>query len=406
MGVDMGKVKQKADEEAQRALSRQAGGFKYWNPKPGKNRVRFMPPWTVQGPNANQFWREIYVHWGVGTDEDNAQSFACPVKTPHGPGGSCPVCHYVEQLRATKAPEDAELANQMRAKQRFYSNIVDLDDPTYSDKDVQEWKARQDDKTRECPFKEGDTKVQVFSYGPMIYKDLLDVFCDQGIDITDLNTGHDVVITREGSGRETKYRTRPDFNATVFAPRGRQISDVNVDLDRLMPFAPLEQMTAALTGTPTAPSSQQQVPAGKPAPGLPAANTGTQAQAQPRTQAAAPRTAAPNPAAAPQQQMAVSQQPVQQQKALPQAPPEDAPPCYKDLKTCNGQDAECVGGTKGDDIYDPCPFFGACNDAKVAASQPKTPSRRTAKKTPTVPDTSQSESVDDLEAQMRDSLQQ
>jgi hypothetical protein len=414
MGVDAAKVKQRAEEEAQKAAARAAGGFSYWSPKGGKNRVRFMPPWKhcehggsdrCQLPEcktADNFCREIFVHWGIGASDsnENGQSFSCPVQTPHSPsGGSCPICVHVAQLRATKDAVDAEMANELRAKQRFYSNIVDLDDPVYTSQDVDAWKAKQDDKSRECGFKPGDTKVQVFSYGPMIFKDLLDIFCE--VDISDLNGGHDVTITREGKDRETKYRTRAEFNPSAHVLRGRPINEALIDLDRLMPFAPPDQMQAALRGE-VAPA----VAAGKPVPALPAATTQPAAQPQaalPARQTAPAARPAPAPAAKPAP--APAAQPV---AAAPLEKPADSPDCWHDLKTVNPADAECVGGQKGQDVYDPCPYFQSCQSAKLASLQPKpTPGRRTAAKKamPTVPQTTaQPESVDDLEAEMRQSL--
>lgn len=396
MAVNVNKVKQKAEEEAAKAAARAAGGARYWSPQGGKNSVRFMPPWTSEGDNADQFWREVYVHWSIGADDsgEGGQSFACPAQTPHGPGGACPVCQHVAQLRATKDPADMELANNIRAKQRFYSNVVDLEDPVYTSKDLEEWKGRQEDKTRECPFKIGDSKIQVFSYGPMIYKDLLDLFCEA--DISDLNGGRTIVITREGLGRETKYRTRPEFAPTPFSVKGRSIEEALVNLDNLMPFAPPEQMAAAIEGK-TAPA-QRQVPASKPAPQLPAANpasAGTGTSKPPAAAAQKPAVQQPKPTL-----------PVIQTPPASTAAPADAPPCYKDLVTLNKTDPECVGGQKGADIFDPCPFVTDCDNAIKASQAPATPSRRAAKKAPVVQQpTEQSSEVDDLEAEMRQSLE-
>lgn len=411
MGVDMTKVRQKAEEEAQKAQQRSAGGFKYWKAKNGKNRVRFMPPWSEDpnNPNANQFWREIYMHFGVGDggdDEENGMAFPCPVKTPHSPAGAtCPICSYVAELRATKDPMDLEQANRIRAKQRFYSNIVDLDDPTFTQQDVDEWKSRQEDKTRECGFKVGETKVQVFSYGPMIYKELLDVFCDQQIDITDLNTGHDVTIHRETPDpkkpRETKYRTRPDFDEKPFAVKGRPLAEALVDLDKINPFASAADMEAALNGNAPPPKLGGQQPANGGAPSLPRGGSAP---------APAANRALP-PAQKPQQQQVQRlPQPAQQQQEEEAASQEDAPPCFKDLKTCNDKDPECVGGQKPDgqggmDQYDPCPFFAPCNEAKLAVLKPPTPrGRRAARGAST--DTSTPDAVKQLEDEMRNAVKQ
>ena len=71
--VDMSKAKKKAQEEADRAAARASysGSLIYWKPKQGKNKIRVLPPWTddENSPNANQFWREVYVHFGVGEND-------------------------------------------------------------------------------------------------------------------------------------------------------------------------------------------------------------------------------------------------------------------------------------------------------------------------------------------------
>lgn len=378
MGVDVSKVKAKAEEEAQRAAQRTATGFKYWSPKAGKNRIRILPPWTAQGANANQFWREIYVHWNIGLDEESSESFPCPTRTPNGTGGVCPVCVYVDKLRATKDPADAEMAQNYRAKQRFYSNIIDLEDPTYTADDLNEWKARQNDKNAETPFNIGDSKIQVFSYGVMIYKELLDYFMD--VDISDLSKGHDVIITREGVGQQTKYRTRIDHVPTQFPFRAkRAIEDVLINLDALMPFVPENEMLAALPDNPAF------------APAQPRAQV---AQAQPKTLPAAvsaPTTTTLGGVEFQRPQAAV--------KAVPAvAAPVEYPPCFKDINVHSETDAECIGGKKGGDEFDRCPVYEECHAAIVALSAPK---RRTAKKASA---TGNDASADDLEAQMRASL--
>lgn len=348
MSVDLNKVRGKKDEEAQKSF-RSSSSFSYWNPRDGKNRIRLMPPWTDQPPNDGQFWREIYVHWKV----DGKLSFACPAKTPHSPNKDCPICDEEKRLKATKDPVDAEQANNIRSKQRLYSNIVDLDDPVYRHEDVLEWKAKQNDKTRDCPFNPGHTKVQVFSYGPTILKDLLDVFAE-GIDITDLNTGRDVLITKEGKDRATRYRVRVEFTPTVFQLHG-ELELVN--LDHIMEFKDTMMMNAALHGADPAPAV------------LPA----------PRTSAALP---APG-----------------QTPTWAKAAPEDEPPaCFKDPNVYNTQDPECVGGMKNGEEFDRCPFFAPCGQA-VSALKTTTGSRRGAKSTPKA-DTTDDEMAK-LEAEMK-----
>ncbi|MCJ7760612.1 hypothetical protein MUP59_05660, partial [Candidatus Bathyarchaeota archaeon] len=137
--VDMTKAKRKAAEEAAKAAARaNIVRSNYWTPKQGKNRIRIMPPWSDSGPNAFQFWRELYVHWGVGPDEENKTHLACPRLSQDGPKGPCPICTEVDRLKATKEPANIELAKDMRAKQRSYSNIIDIEDPIWKQENIDE----------------------------------------------------------------------------------------------------------------------------------------------------------------------------------------------------------------------------------------------------------------------------
>jgi len=235
------KAKAKAAEEAAKAENRfQRTARTFWKPKQGQNRIRILPAWTGEGPNANQFWREMYVHWGIGPDEENQVNLTCPRLTPGSETKECPVCDEYNRLRGTKDPNDLEMAKELRAKQRAYSNIIDLTDPTWSQEDLDEFKLQG---VEEIPGVDSP-KIQVFNYGPTILKELLDIFCDE-IDLTDLTEGHNVVITRTGKDLQTQYRVRIETKSTP-APVDSE-PDLH-DLDAIMPFKEPYVMKALLEG--------------------------------------------------------------------------------------------------------------------------------------------------------------
>jgi len=209
--ADVSKAQKKAAEEAARAASFGTfGTLKWWKPKKGKNRLRVMPPWTGEGTNSYQWWREVWVHWGVGPDDDNKQSVACPRKTPPG-DQPCPICDEVDRLRKSGDPADLELAKQIKAKMRVYANIIDLKDPAWTEEDIEELTAAGVEENNLPEV--GGPKIQVFSFGSTIFKDLLDYYTDV-IDITDLDEGHNVLLTREGDGINTDYRVRIEQDAS------------------------------------------------------------------------------------------------------------------------------------------------------------------------------------------------
>lgn len=348
MSVDINKIKLRIAEEEQKVAARSQRNtnwdFKYWSPKKGKNVIRLLPPWTTTGPNSGQFWREVFIHWNVGS----AKSLPCPQKTPDGPKLTCPVCEEANRLRSTRDPMDSEMAGKLRAKPRYYSNIVDMDDPSYTDADVRDWKSRQKDSTRECPFKVGETKVQVYSYGPMVMKELLDVFAD-GTDLTDLQTGRNVIITHDG-GDPPKYRSRPEFNMTVLNTSGPSIMTKLVDLDQIQPMKDVSVMALALNGEPMQNNA------------LPNRGSGSNLSLRGGTGYNKPSEEDTDDFLA---------------DAIPNNKTNEEPPsCYKNPQIHSSSDPECVGGLKDGNIYDKCPFYDPCGQAVSEAK--RTNNRRSA----------------------------
>jgi hypothetical protein len=338
MGVDLTKVKKRQQEEEQKEAARLTGGVRRWSPKTGTNNIRIMPPWTDEGPNAGDFAREVYTHWRIGTG-DNQMSFTCPLKTP-ALGDPCPVCEKVEALRATGDPTDAERASEMQAKQGFLSNVVDLDDPVFT----QEEKDQMVTAGRDVSWDVGDTKIQTFRYGPMIYKQLIDYLVELG-DITDLVAGQNVVIKKTGAGKQgTKYNVFPKGSAPVQVI-GQPVEKAMYNLDALNKPRTTAEMLGSLSGnlaqsaSPGLPSSPQ--PVGLPPP-----------PAQPVPQQEDPSDIDEEPA------------------------PVDAPECFKDTVTFATDDPECAGGLVDGETLDQCPFYQECGTHAGKLTTPKTSRRR------------------------------
>lgn len=91
----------------------------WWNPKDGENTIRIIPGegnWAVRA----------YKHFGVGP---NKKHYWCPKSTPSGNRDwkkPCPICDFTNELYASGDPNDKEVANGLRAKERIMLNVVDL----------------------------------------------------------------------------------------------------------------------------------------------------------------------------------------------------------------------------------------------------------------------------------------
>jgi hypothetical protein len=259
--TNMEKAKKMRDDINAKIAAQAKFGLRpeWWKAKVGTNKIRILPAWTDKGPNEGQWWREIWVHYGVVAmeepDDNNKFIVSCASKTPDaayilGMDPSepilCRICEYAKELRSSADPASVELSKNLRAKMQLYVNIQDLNDPIWTKKDIERVKADG------CPDqhlpKVGKPKIQVFSFGTNIMKDLLDFYADN-IDLCDLNKGHDVIIEREGTTKtDTKYRVRP-----VIAPsKASHIKDADLvgmwNLEEIMPFFSDEQQQMILAG--------------------------------------------------------------------------------------------------------------------------------------------------------------
>jgi len=386
MGVNLGKYKEKNEEAQRAAAARGTGGYNFWSPDDGTSNIRLMPPWSDGG---EEFEREVWMHWNVGKGATQ-MTFVCPVKTPNvvGSTGECPICNHVANLRATDDPADEEIAEKIRAKPRYYTNIIDNEDPVFVQADVDNWKTRQKDKSTQCPFSVGDTKIQVFNFGPMIYEKLLKMFSELQMDLTDMVDGYDVLITKSGKDMGTKYDA-------MVKPPAKPVKIIGTlrlaDLDNFAKLKTPEEFQSALTGQPVAGAA------------LPPA-----ASAPPPAAAALPPAAAAPPAvkAAPEPAIEVDDQTDGDDDDDDGVGEEEPPECFEDADTFDTTDVQCVGGKSADDgqDYDPCPFYQACGVAcgKLEAPKPKAKRRRKAAKVaaPAAPQTE----GDALEAEMAASL--
>lgn len=153
MAINLDKMREKLD-----ALSTKGGDKKnfFWKPQDGEQTLRIAPD-----PDGDPF-KEFWFHYGVADEP----GFLCPKKNH---GDDCPVCDFVSKLYATKDEEDRKMANQLRAKQRFFSPVV----------------VRSEEK-------EG---VRLWGYSKTVYENLLNLVLnpDYG-DITDPENGTDLVI--------------------------------------------------------------------------------------------------------------------------------------------------------------------------------------------------------------------
>ncbi len=246
MGVNINKINEKLKEEEQKEAQRNLGAVRYWNPGQGRNQIRLMPPYA---DDVEDFCREVFVHWNVVQGAEKSPPFTCPAKTP-GVGGVCPICDEINRLFSTNDPTDQERANAMKAKKQYVSNVVDLEDPVFTQEEYDQVVSAG----KEPNFSVGDTKVQVFRFGPMIYKQIAENFSIMALDLSSVKDGRDLTISRTGKGKEgTKYTVVAAPSSTSFNNVGLELEKKLYNLEAISTPRTVADMQAALSGAPSTP---------------------------------------------------------------------------------------------------------------------------------------------------------
>lgn len=157
------------------------GGTDFWKPKPGANIIRIFP----EVGEMEVFWQDIGQHFVK--QGSNWKTWVCPNYVAEEP---CPICEFVKELYASGDPDDKELASNLRVSKSFSMNVLDRKEP--------------------------EKGPQIFNAGVMIFRQLVAMINDpeysyededgeEYLLLTDPDEGLDIKITREGSGRQTKY---------------------------------------------------------------------------------------------------------------------------------------------------------------------------------------------------------
>lgn len=205
--VDLGDVLNRHDE----IKANMSGDI--WKPKVGTNVIRILPPWSE---DQTKPFREFGVHWNIGPNE---QPVVCLRKEK---GVPCFLCEQVEALLESEDPKDQEIGAELRAGNRAYLNILDMNDL--------------------------DSGVQVMSCGIKMLSEILAYFADPDWgDLTDPEEGYNVTIEREGTGKnKTRYTVRAKKKSSPIPDEG--YLDQLKDLDKLVKTISYEKQKALYEG--------------------------------------------------------------------------------------------------------------------------------------------------------------
>lgn len=140
--------------------------FGFWVPQEGRNSIRILPP----KEDGMDFFVSIYQHWHNGLK----RGYVCQMRQRQEP------CYFCEV-------EDEAVV--MRARERYLTNIIDLDNP--------------------------DDGILVWNFGSGLLQEMFAYFLDEEWgDLSDPDKGYDLILERSGKGLDTEYRLRCKKNAS------------------------------------------------------------------------------------------------------------------------------------------------------------------------------------------------
>lgn len=180
MGLNLDKIraqKEKFIEEMNRR------NMNYYTWKENRNVLRFLPPWK----DADDFTRIFGKHWNLGPE--GKTMVYCPRICFDKP---CPICDNIEAMWKRK-PDDAtkEWLKKVSSAPRFYANVIDMADLSAG--------------------------VQVAELPKSVLMELYAIMTDRDVvigDITDLETGREIIIDKVGKGLSTRYTVRAKLTPT------------------------------------------------------------------------------------------------------------------------------------------------------------------------------------------------
>ena len=211
-----------AEEEAQ---SKAEGGFgpPYVKLREGRNVVRILPPLPGQRSPFVRIWQHF-----LKDAEGNTVVFECPQRgKPSHEAQRCPACAEAERLDKSPNPVDKKRARDLWPSRRVFANAIDRGDE--------------------------DAGVKLLAVGKTIHEELLNIAKDPeaGGNFTHPVTGFDIVITRTGTGMDTRYKVTAARSNSPLSDDPDEVDewlDDAHDLNEVARVLTLDEIRAAVTG--------------------------------------------------------------------------------------------------------------------------------------------------------------
>lgn len=202
-------MQQYLSQESERVSS---GGPNWWSIPSGMSSVRILPPWDPSGRVALPVYMHPIEYKGEGMSYAK-YNWTCVNRTFNK---TCPICEGLSNL----SESGVDISNWEANRRQFYFNALVMHDPTYN--------AQKNSGTA--------PGTHVLLRAPKTFYDwIISQITNPMIgDITNIETGIDVYITKEGTGLGTTYSMTLSPNGRTPIPKEylEKITDL-YDLDEI-----------------------------------------------------------------------------------------------------------------------------------------------------------------------------
>lgn len=209
-------------EQYEADAKEKSGGADFFKFENGENRIRIIPP----APGVKRFFVRRATHWNVvegGIEKGEGDNFNCPRALDKT--AKCFLCDRVAELEASDDADDKKLAKELRARSQWMYAIVDLDDV--------------------------EAGIQICGFPKTVHEAVGQYVADDDYgDISDLDDGYNLVVTRKQQKKKITYDTRAKKNPSAAPEAIAEFLDSNdpPDLTKYAEASSFKAMKAAWEG--------------------------------------------------------------------------------------------------------------------------------------------------------------
>lgn len=188
--------------EKLRATDVGKGNSGFWTPKQGRQIIRVLP----EVGEMKFFYQEVGKH---SMPPDRKKSVYCP-KFTTAEELDCPVCELVDDLYRSGDKISKALAKGLRVKKMYWMSVI--------------VRGKVDPNTHEQV--EEDSGPFIYTPGVKVFGEIMNYILDPEYgDVTDVEDGFDIILTRTGTGIETEYSVKPRRNSSPLSKSDQQAQD-------------------------------------------------------------------------------------------------------------------------------------------------------------------------------------